>query len=306
MKKLLLQILLFCCLVFISAIWVFSNADGYTDHSYLRFTTPSQTSMILGTSKSAQGLLPEEVNNVLGRTDLFNYSFNAFISPFGKTYLESIKCKLDPSTKNGIFIITYDAWSLGSKTENPNDSANFRELKGCLTNSFVSLNPNIPYMIKFFDKKKIDIFREAQRHTFLHMDGWLEVTLDLDSLFIERAIANNIKHYNKIYTPFWKYSSLRFKYFSRTIKFLKNYGKVFLVRLPTRREFLEMENNVLPNLDQKVDSLAQFHNVVNLNFADSSDNYIFTDGIHLWKESGRKISNEIAQQILKYSSQNEH
>lgn len=299
MKKFFIQIFIFFLILSFSLLWVFSKVDGYTDSYYLRFTTPEQTSMILGVSKSAQGLRPEVFNKVLDRNDMFNYSFNAFISPYGKTYFESIKKKLKCETKDGIFILTLDVWSLGSQTNNPNDSSNFREIDLCLNNNFVSLNPNVPYMINYYKGKYIDIFRSSQRKIKLHNDGWLEVNVAMDSLSRAQRLDNSVEHYNKIYTPFWKYSSLRLNYLSKTIEYLKKHGKVYLIRLPVHNRLLELENKIISDLDDKINNLADFHNVDYLSFVDSSSNYIYTDGIHLGQESSVEISNKIAKWILK-------
>jgi hypothetical protein len=298
MKRLFFQLAIFVTLVIMFCVWVFSQADGYTDAYYLRFTTPEQSSMIIGVSKSAQGLQPNIFNEVLNRNDMYNYSFNAFISPFGKTYLESIKRKLDKKIQNGIFIITFDAWSLGSMTSDPNDSNNFREVNLCLNNSFVSFNPNIPYLMNFYEGRFIDLLRQSQSVVHLHEDGWLEVSVSMDSVSRAKRLDNSVDHYNKIYTPYWKYSSLRFEYLKKTIQYLKKHGKVFLVRLPVHPRLLDLENKIIPDLDEKIYILSENENVNYLNFTNSINNYEYTDGIHLGKESGAKISREIASWIL--------
>ena len=298
MKKFFIQIGIYAFILFLSLVLIFYQVDGYDDFNYLRFTSPDQSSMILGVSKSAQGLQPQIFNKVLDRNDMFNYSFNAFISPYGNTYLESIKRKLDSRTTDGIFILTFDAWSLGSKTDDPNDSSNFREINLCLDNYFVSLNPNIPYLLKYYEGKYIDIFRKSNNKIKLHNDGWLEVNVAMDSLSRAERLDKSVKHYNKIYTPYWKFSELRFEYLSKTIEYLNRYGSVFLVRLPVHERLLELENQVIANLDEKIFELAERHDVVYYNFPDSSSEYIYTDGIHLGKNSGEEISKKIANRIL--------
>ena len=297
MKKFIAQIFLFLILLSASAFWVFSNVDGTSDQYYLRLATPKQSALIIGVSKSAQGLQPKVFNEVLNRNDMFNFSFNAFISPFGATYLESIKNKLKEDTKDGLFVITFDAWSLGSNTEDPNDSKNFREVDLCLSSSFVSSNPNIPYLVNHYDKKYIDIFKKSKKTLLLHEDGWMEVNVAMDSIARERRLNNSIKHYHKLYVPDWKTSSLRFKYLEKTIDFLKNHGEVYLVRLPVHERLLELENNVTPDLDSRIQVICENFNVPYLNYADSSSNYKYTDGIHLGKNSGARISKQVAEWI---------
>ena len=91
MKKFIVNICLFLIIVLLTILGVFWQADGKTDPFYLRFTTDKQNSLILGTSRAAQGLLPEVLNSKLNRDDFFNYSFTLGHSPYGPTYLKSIK-----------------------------------------------------------------------------------------------------------------------------------------------------------------------------------------------------------------------
>lgn len=71
-------------LIVIFAI-VLGQADGYTDPFYIRFTTPKQNNLILGTSRAAQGLQPDVFKDIL-ETDVYNYAFTVTHSPYGPTY----------------------------------------------------------------------------------------------------------------------------------------------------------------------------------------------------------------------------
>ena len=132
-------------------------------------------------------------------------------------------------TKNGIFILTVDEWSLSSNTVDPNDSSNFSELNLFLNNDFVNLKPNIPYLLNYFDKKNFDIILGRKSYFFLHDDGWLEINIEMDSALVNERIERNINYYTKNYLPKWKYSDTRYKYLSKTITFLKKYGTVFFI-----------------------------------------------------------------------------
>jgi hypothetical protein len=52
-------------------------ADGTSDDYYLKFSTPKQGSMILGTSRAKQGLIPSVLSEAIegGDVKLFNFSF---------------------------------------------------------------------------------------------------------------------------------------------------------------------------------------------------------------------------------------
>ena len=127
MKKFLLHIILFFLIFFLSAYLIALQADGYSDSFYLKFTTPKQTSLILGNSKAAQGLKPEVFTHKL-KKNIYNYSFAINTSPFGPKYLKSIQSKLDTTNDNGLFIISIDSWSLSTNCDNPNDTVCFREI----------------------------------------------------------------------------------------------------------------------------------------------------------------------------------
>ena len=142
MKTFIVKTFIFLILVITIFIIILSKADGYTDPFYLRFTTPKQNNLILGTSRSAQGLMPIVFEEILHKT-FFNYSFTIAHSPFGPVYFNSIKKKLNSQIKNGIFIVTVDPWSISQKGDHPNDTTKFEENKLELANiKLVNIYPN--------------------------------------------------------------------------------------------------------------------------------------------------------------------
>jgi hypothetical protein len=133
----------------VSVYLVLSQADGYADPYYLRFTTPKKNSLIIGNSKAAQGLNPDVMNKILHK-DIYNYCFDISKSPFGPAYLESIKRKVIKENKKGIFIITVDCWSIYSKGKEPNDIARFDESHSCVGEmEKVDQNPNFQYLTTY-------------------------------------------------------------------------------------------------------------------------------------------------------------
>src|SRR5882724_1655116 len=161
MKKFITETFLLAALVLVSVLAVFYIADGKTDSYYTRFTTSRQHSLILGTSGAAQGLQPATFDSILYKNKehhFFNYSFSLYDSPFGPAYYESIKRKLDPAVKDGIFVIVVNPWSLSGNVEHPNDSADFQEGKGFMGKTkWVNLNPNIPYLVESYGEPYINI-----------------------------------------------------------------------------------------------------------------------------------------------------
>lgn len=298
MTKFLFRSTLFIAIVGISILLVFFQADGYSDPFYIRFTTPKQSSLILGTSRAAQGIHPVILNKVLLRNDMFNYSFTINISPYGPTYLKSIKKKLDTISKNGIFILTVDPWSISSISENPDDKSNFRELEKKL-NKVQSVNtfPNLQYLAKLYDKQYYDIIK-GNKNMFLHKDGWLEVNIIMDSIIIKDKIERKVKSYLMNTLPKYKFSLFRLKFLIKTIKYLDNYGEVYLVRLPVHPKIMEVDNMLINNFNDKIkeaiNKSSGYYDMTRFN-----DEFIYTDGNHLYKKSGIKVSEDIANWILK-------
>ena len=108
-------------------LMILSLANGHTDPFYIRFTTTKQQNLFLGTSRAAQGLMPSVFDSILHKTFL-NYSFTLAHSPYGETYLTSIKKKVAKTEYPGLFVLAVAPWSISSKLDNPNDSTSFREL----------------------------------------------------------------------------------------------------------------------------------------------------------------------------------
>lgn len=296
MKLFLLKSLLFTIVFSICCTFALSFASGATDPFYIRFTTPKQTNLILGTSRAAQGLQPKIITPILNQR-FFNYSFTNSHSPFGPAYLKSIKKKLQNNTKNGTFIITVDPWSISSVTSNPNDSLSFREVEGCVGNmNYVNLNPNIPYILKNLNGKYLMRVFRPNTSMFLHKDGWLEITVDMDSIALTKRINSKLKNYRSNNLPYYRYSEVRMKYLVKTIKLLKKHGSVYLVRLPIHEKMMEIEKELMPDFDNKIGQITHLTNGY-LDLTINNEKYEYTDGNHLYKESGKEISETIAMWI---------
>jgi hypothetical protein len=296
MQKFILQLSLFLLLVAITFSWILFSADGYTDAFYVRFTTPKQNSLILGSSRAAQGVQPQVFAKIMN-LDIFNYAFTIHHSPYGKEYLTSIKKKINHESKDGIFIITVDPWSISSLTPNPNDSLKFRELNKCVsTTKIVDLNPNYYYLINNYIGRYYELIFNKSTQMFLHDDGWLEVSVSMDSLSKDSRIKSKIEAYRLKNLPYFKFSSLRFKYLLRTINYLKKNGKVYLVQLPIHADMKQIEEEFMPDFDSKIQEIVPYTSGY-LNLTEFSDLFIYTDGNHLHKESGKLVSQRIAKWI---------
>ncbi len=280
-------------------VFPFFKLDGYTDPFYLRFTTPKQTSLIIGTSRAAQGIDPSIINKVLSREDIYNYSFTIVHSSFGATYLQSIQNKLKENTKSGIYIIAVDPWSISGPAANPNDSLSFPELNLALgKTNVVDINPNIFYLFQSYEKPLYNLLTDDKSAgVYLHNDGWLEVTTSMDSTSVAYRLNQKIRDYTDNNLPNYKFSQVRWDYLVKTIRFLKQHGEVYLVRLPVHPQMTAIENQLMPDFDNKIDYLSLVTKSPYKNFKMNESSYQYVDGNHLYKTSGAKVSAEIAEWI---------
>lgn len=294
MRKFISNLSCFCALILLSAYCLLSQADGYSDPYYLRFTTPKQTSLIIGTSKAAQGLLPDAINKTLHR-DHYNYAFDQSKSSYGPKYLESIKRKLTQKQHNGIFIVTVDCWSIANKGKKPNDTIHFSENHSCVgAMKTVDKNPNFEYLTKYMSGNYYRILFKSQV-TLLHENGWFEVSLDMDAKSVNRRTKSTLLGYEK-YGSIYNYSQVRFDYLMQTIDFLNQYGDVYLVRLPVSPKLMAIENQFMPNFNALMKQPSE-KTCGYLDMTTKNESYRYTDGVHLSKKSGRLVSETIAKWI---------
>jgi len=282
---------------------ILMNFGGEVDYFYEKFTTPKAKSLIIGDSRSFQGIQPKEINEYFKTTDLelpmLNYSFTIAQAIIGPLYNESIYKKLDPSTKNGLFIISITPEMLTEHKGFSHRDGEFREAGQPPHNmQFVNMNPNFEYLfknIRFFHFK--GMFRQNSK---THKDGWLEET-NLPSnkevfeswkevqihLFLEDAKKSKI-------------SQLRVQSLNHLIQRLKKQGHVFLLRMPISKEFYAYEEQYFPEFDRIMDSTANTNHITYINFKNHDAVYKTYDGHHLDKFSGKQFTNDLSHLINRY------
>jgi hypothetical protein len=298
MKIFLIRAALFLALIFTMFFIIFLSINKNIDPFYLRFTTPKQTSLVLGTSRAAQGIQPEVLNKTLGRNDIFNYSFTIDISPFGPNYFNIIEKKIDTTKRDGIFIVTIDPWSISSRLDELNDIKKFRELSLQGHIDYVNMNPNIFYLLLKYEGPFFNLLFKKNSYSYLHNDGWLEINVPMDSSSLEYRLNDKIKTYREKNLLNYKYSEIRLEYAIKTIDYLKKYGEVYLIRLPIYPLMLDVENQFMPDFDSKVARIKSEANVDYYDMTDLNSKLIFVDGNHLYKASGEIVSATIGKYIL--------
>ncbi|MXV50544.1 hypothetical protein GS399_06125 [Pedobacter sp. HMF7647] len=309
MKKFLLKFSVLSLLVLLFAFLMTYMADGTTDEFYLRFTTPKQKALILGTSRAAQGIVPEVLDSSLsgeyGNLDIFNFAFTIAHSPYGPTYYKAIEEKIDNNAKKSLFILAVDPWSVSAKQVESNDSTHFREKDMCLgtTTEFNHPRPNMDYLLNSYNGSWGDILTnrlKKQKSSLLHKDGWLEVNVSMAKTSIKARTKEKVLDYLVNNLPYFRYSPLRMQYLKKTIELLKQHGDVYMVRLPVISEISKMESGLMPDFDKEMAELSKSEGIQYFNFMKSWDKYEYVDGNHLYKTSGKMISKQIADSIKFY------
>jgi hypothetical protein len=276
--------------------YIFLFANGSSDMFYLRFTTPRFCSLVLGSSKAAQGIKPSVFNDSQMSFDrtIYNFSFTIGDSLWGSVYLEAIKKKLNPKTKHGLFILEVNPVTLSINKH----KEDWPEKKNCVNNYFVTLNPNLEYMIKYYQDPlyKLALFRRSQNHEFLKEDGWAQLNVPMDQTSVGKRKKRKFKEYSQKFTEI-EFSRTRFEYLKKTIAYLKSHGRVVLVRLPSSKEMRDLEFAYMPNFDSEMESLVNEFHQTYINMIEDYANYQTTDGNHLYKDSAERASREILGQI---------
>lgn len=303
-----------CCFLLFVQLY-----PGYVDSYYGRFCSPKQNSLILGTSLAAQGIEPDIINEKLGHLyhlPIFNYSFSIDKSPYGETYLESIKKKLNTDVTNGLFIIDVEPDAIAT-IENMGDlhGKDTRENQTCITIKNVNskyFNINFQYLKSsvFFDRivliKRIskNIFADDELHSiYIKDNGRLIVDSNskIDSLQVKE---DNIQRNNMINE--WYKDSYLSKYrdscLCATIEYLKQHGTVILISMPTSKELVELQQNYFPDFDKRIQEISTKYKVPYFSFKNSFDKYQTRDGSHLYKDSGDQFTSDLCDSILIYTS----
>lgn len=329
LKLFLRKTLVFLGLLCAVYLAVLSMANGFTDPFYKRFTSKRQTNLILGTSRVAQGIQPTILGETLGK-QFFNFSFTLNHSPYGPTYLKAIDEKLDKKSKDGIFIIGVDPWALAIKKVeemNPevlpedklvlgklnffNCNPNFEYLLFCLEdNQFTTLTKQFANSILFNFKEKENRWPykwasknirksiDLQTKLYLHDNGWLEVDVTSDSIILQKKLKVKIKEYKEQILPHHEFSEFRLQYLLKTISLLKEYGKVYLVRLPVHAEMQKIDSLLAPDFNKLIQPAIGLSNgYLDLSMLHSGLEY--TDGNHLSRTSGQLISRQIGVWLAK-------
>ena len=311
MNKFLFKLVLLIIFIFLLHLIFSFFSDGSTDNFYLRLTSKKQNSMILGTSRSAQGIHPSVIDTVFkNKYKMYNFSFSVNNSSYGKVYYDAISSKINKNVKDGIFIMTVDPWSISSKIGLDTTMIDYNSILKNLSN--YNIFPNYHYLLKNYNKgwgsillKKIEykILRNKSSlenfngsFTFLQHDGLLRVYTNMDSVYVKNNTKRKIKHYEN-YMSKNVFSNYRYNYLEKTINLLKMHGDVFLIRMPIDDNLYNLENTMFPKFNNQMNVLTKKHNLKYLNYTNVNDKFLYTDGNHICYTDAINFSNILANDI---------
>ena len=280
-------------------------ADGCFDAYYLRFTGERQGSLILGTSRAAQGLRPAVMAMERGghRSDVpFNFAFTIGHSPYGPTYLHAVRAKLDTTEHDGTFIVTVDPWSLCDDIQADIGPGTMPEDRLQLGEQWTfNGDPNYEYLVRNTTAGWGSFIGGPLHHLdtmmVLHRDGWLQVRVRLDSAAVAERMAKKVEHYRKEMLPTHRPGTTRMQYLEELLELLGAHGQPFLVRLPVCDAMVRIEEELWPGFDATLASIAVKHGLPYWNLMPDRNRYTYTDGNHLDTTSARVLSAELARRI---------
>ncbi len=304
MKKFLFRISFYLAGAILLFAILGSFADGNTDDNYMHFAVEKPQNIILGDSRGSQAVRPDILNGrLLKKFD--NFALNVVQSPYGQIYLEALKRKIHPDTKNGVFIVTVDPWNL-SLSNNFNQSKAFPEEHSPLKNMHLyDLSPNYEYLLKNYSRSWFKIFTEREQtgrsNTYLHKDGWLEVNVNMQKDSVQKRTLSKEVFFRDDLAKTQNFSQIRMNALENMITFLKMKGTVYIVRIPASKKIMAVENSYAPDFNVRIRALSDKLHIKYFDFSPMAESYIYTDGNHMYKESGKVFSAQIADSILAHT-----
>ncbi|WP_412850295.1 hypothetical protein ACL0VS_10760 [Chryseobacterium sp. PMSZPI] len=311
MKRSVLKLIAFSVLPLLVISYAVYITGKKTDDFYKRFISPQQNSLILGSSRAAS-MNPEIINRIIhpiySGANLYNYAFTTVHSPYGPKYLESIKKKVKPDTKNGVFIVTVEPTAVMVDKNKPDSSEYYVENdRSVAQTSQVAINPNIEYLLESYNfsitnelNKKILRPKNAIAEISVLDNGKVNCVILKRNSFQKQQEINRKKmiDFEKRLLSL-KHSDNRIQYLEKTIDFLKSHGTVIMVRVPINKIPYFLENKSWPDFDSRMKDTALKTNVQYINYNNLPNHYQWTDEVHMELDSMDDFSAVLARDIIK-------
>jgi lysophospholipase L1-like esterase len=227
-----------------------------------------------------------------------NFAFSHVHSRFGPVYLRAIKKKLDPTTRNGLFIIIIDPATITANTFYPEDTSMFPERETYLnTLPRIDIRPNFFFLFSNYHRAWGSlIWQKYHDPVKTHENGWVEVNIPDDYNSCQMRLGMKLREYKQKYRMN-AYSASRLYYFIKTIEFLKNHGKVILVRLPVHQQIYNLEEKYSPHFDSIISTIGKQQNIEYIDYSGFRSQFYYTDGSHMTRKSAILFSKRLVHDL---------
>ena len=132
----------------------------------------------------------------------------------------------------------------------------------------------------------------------LHPDGWMDVNIGTDSAQVRIRTARKLLDYRRLAAS-QHLSAGRLRALRQILIFLRPHGRVVLVRLPVSDAMLELEDQLWPDLNDRLTALGAERGAEFLDLMPERGRCSFTDGNHLDTLSARWISERTAKYLTR-------
>ncbi len=297
MKGFLYKLLVFGAIALLTHVIAGYHMNGDTDTNYLRFTPNKNTGLILGNSRAAQAICPDDITSHEG---LFNAGFSLNTSPYGEIYQAFLIKHINQENKNQFFVFCVDPWSLSSPVDSiSGDDVRVERDKFVATTRSIAY-PNWEFIIEQYPYGWGNIIKEHYRPTsgmHLHRNGWLEINRVYDDTRSSQRRALKIQSYRNDVFVNHHPSDYRKAVLRGMIREMSKLGKVMLVRIPTHPDFFELEHEFWPTFEQEMDKLSKDEEVFFWSPKELNEQLIFNDGHHMNYMSSHRFSGLLNEKI---------
>lgn len=256
---------------------------------YYCLATHQANILVIGSSRAKRGIVPSILKKEILQDGIpLNISINGLNSPYGESYFNFIQKKVKRNRK-GLFILDVSPPSIMQRDFEINSKP--REFDFFLYQlNILNLNPNIEYLLRAnANREEKANSKNLDYETIYHSSGWWEA-----------IINDNNKLAKGNYEKIPMYRSLeREVYLKKTIEFLKDYGRVILVRMPVSKYGYIAEEKWHPNFDKWMVRLSENYKVEFLNYSQQYDLYNFYDDkSHMDGGDAKSFTKVLANDIL--------
>ena len=297
MRTFLSKLVLFILIVGLPFYYLQHRKMVQEDAFYWKATHKARH-LVLGGSRALKGIFPAVMKKELGVQDsMLNFAFTGVLSPYGKTYSESIKRKLKTGTERGIYILSVTPGGIMdfSSSRTPREEEfQFYSLW------MMNMQPNVEYVFRQPRGQKAlltTILDEDLRFT----NGINRVYRDgSQGTFLDKPIVQ-LKARSRLIKYDLEKSPEREAELRELVRWLSNEGDVFLVRTPISERMLSEEDVVYADFNALMKEISSnTPDTYYLNYSKNTGEtpYEFTDGHHhLEGKSAQRFSRQLAKDI---------